>query len=64
LPYPEARAAISSPCPCYHDRDLASRPGREGAYDDEVCVALETDGIDWFDHLTIVSSQAGGPGRR
>jgi len=41
------------------------RPGREGAYDDEVCVALETDGIDWFDHLTIVSSQAGGsPGRR
>jgi len=41
------------------------RPGREGACDDAVCVALETDGIDWFDHLTIVSSQAGGsPGRR
>jgi hypothetical protein len=41
------------------------RPGREGACDDAVFVALETDRIDRFDHLTIVSSQAGGsPGRR
>jgi len=44
---------------------ISHPPWREGACDDEGCVALETDGIDWFDHLTIVSSQAGGsPGRR